>query len=218
MPMYLKRDAIRFIEASVSAISMAVAALGMPRRYDFREVAAENAVAIGLAGVAAELSMSAVIVQAQGEDALKFPTGFYKTGSHIVDDFKKLVGSQIPKMMFLTQGIEEPSAHIAKLLEMASKLKLLTKLRAGGLHAGRGPSMDVSIACVNDVIAFISLLGASSRIALNHCLVRGSLKTVSIQQVKTVCMELILLILALTKTKTFSSLNAKTLLMELLKT
>ena len=166
MPMYLKRDAIRFIEASVSAISMAVAALGMPRRYDFREVAAENAVAIGLTGVAAELSMSAVIVQAQGEDALKFPTGFYKTGSHIVDDFKKLVGSQIPKMMFLTQGIEEPSAHIAKLLEMASKLKLLTKLRAGGLHAGRGPSMDVSIACVNDVIAFISLLGASSRIGL----------------------------------------------------
>ena len=108
MPMYLKRDAIRFIEASVSAISMAVAALGMPRRYDFREEAAENAVAIGIAGVAAELSMSAVIVQAQGEDALKFPTGFYKTGSHIVDDFKKLVGSQIPKMMFLTQGIEEP--------------------------------------------------------------------------------------------------------------
>ena len=42
----------------------------------------------------------------------------------------------------------------------------------------------------------------------------NSLKTVSIQQVKTVCMELILLILALTKTKTFSSLNAKTLLME----
>ena len=41
MPMYLKRDAIRFIEASVSAISMEVAALGMPRRYDFREVAAE---------------------------------------------------------------------------------------------------------------------------------------------------------------------------------
>lgn len=64
MPMYLKRDAIRFIEASVSAISIAVAALGMPRRYDFREEAAENA--IGLAGVAAELSMSAVIVQAQG--------------------------------------------------------------------------------------------------------------------------------------------------------
>lgn len=37
MPMYLKRDAIRFIEASVSAISMAVAALGMPRRYDLEK-------------------------------------------------------------------------------------------------------------------------------------------------------------------------------------
>lgn len=164
MPMYLKRDAIRFFEASVSAISMAVTALGMPRRYEFREEAAENAISIGLAGVAAELSMSAVIVQAQGENALKFPTGFYKTGSHIVDDFKKLVESQVPKMMFLTQGVKEPSTQIANILEMTSKLKLIIKLRAGGLHAGRGPSTDVSIACVNDVIAFIRLLGASSRI------------------------------------------------------
>lgn len=164
MPMYLKRDAIRFFEASVSAISMAVMALGMPRRYEFREKAAENAISIGLAGVAAELAMSAVIVQAQGEDALRFPTGFYKTGSHIVADFKKLVESQVPKMMFLTQGIKEPSLQIANILEMTSKLKLIIKLRAGGLHAGCGPSMDVSIACVNDVIAFIRLLGASSRI------------------------------------------------------
>ena len=158
MPMYLKRDAIRFFEASVSAISMAVTALGMPRRYEFREKAAENAISIGLAGVAAELAMSAVIVQAQGEDALRFPTGFYKTGSHIVADFKKLVESQVPKMMFLTQGIKEPSLQIANILEMTSKLKLIIKLRAGGLHAGCGPSMDVSIACVNDVIAFIRLL------------------------------------------------------------
>lgn len=164
MPMYLKRDAIRFIEASVSAISMAVTSLGMPRRYEFREEAAENAVAIGLAGVAAELSMSAIIVQAQGEMALKFPSGFYKTGTHIVDDFKKLVASQVPKMMFLTQGVEKPSEHIIKLVDMASKMKLLTKLRAGGLHAGRGPSMDVSIACVNEVLDFISLLGTSYRI------------------------------------------------------
>ncbi len=164
MPMYLKRDSIRFLEASVSAISLAVASVGLPQRYEFREDSAEYAIAIGLAGVAAELSMSSVIVQAQGEDALKFPTGFYKTGSNIVDDFRKLVISQVPKMVFLTQGIEKPSEHIEELLNVTSKLKLLVKLRAGGLHAGRGPSADVCIACINNVIHFIELLGESSRI------------------------------------------------------
>ena len=76
MPMYLKRDSIRFLEASVSAISLAVTSVGLPQRYEFREESAEYAIAIGLAGVAAELSMSSVIVQAQGEEALKFPSGF----------------------------------------------------------------------------------------------------------------------------------------------
>ena len=164
MPMYLKRDSIRFLEASVSAISLAVTSVGLPQRYEFREESAEYAIAIGLAGVAAELSMSSVIVQAQGEEALKFPSGFYKTGSNIVDDFRKLVISKIPKMVFLTQGIEKPAEYIDELLDATSKLKLLIKLRASGLHAGRGPSADVCIACVNSVIHFIELLGESSRI------------------------------------------------------
>lgn len=128
MPMYLKRDAIRFIEASVSAISMAVAALGMPRRYDFREVAAENAVAIGLAGVAAELSMSAVIVQAQGEDALKFPTGFYKTGSHIVDVGDLLI--KLVENVYSFQTEESQKYWARTLCECATELE-----DARGLYA-----------------------------------------------------------------------------------
>ena len=104
MPMYLKRDTIRLLEASVESISLAVAALGLPRRYESREPASENSIAIGLAGVSAELAMSAIIVQAKGEQALRFPSNFYKTGSHIVDDFRLLITSQIPKMVFLTQN------------------------------------------------------------------------------------------------------------------
>ena len=144
MPMYLKRDTIRLLEASVESISLAVAALGLPRRYESREPASENAIAIGLAGVSAELAMSAIIVQAKGEQALRFPSNFYKTGSHIVDDFRSLITSQIPKMVFLTQNVKNPADHISRILELSSKFKLLTKSRAGGLHAGKGPSRDVS--------------------------------------------------------------------------
>lgn len=58
---------------------MAVAALGLPKKIRFqREESAENAIAVSLAGVAAELSMGVVIVQEQGEDALKFSTVFLK--------------------------------------------------------------------------------------------------------------------------------------------
>lgn len=39
--MYLKRDTIRLLEASVESISLAVAALGLPRRYESREPASE---------------------------------------------------------------------------------------------------------------------------------------------------------------------------------
>ncbi|MDF2645357.1 MAG: hypothetical protein K0Q73_1162 [Paenibacillus sp.] len=164
MPMYLKKDSIRLLEASVDALSLSVLSLGLPQRYEFRESVAEYANSIGLAGVSAELAMSSIIVQANGEEALRLPSGFYKTGSHIADDFKKLISSKVPKMVFLTQGLDNPAQHISNIIEISTKFKLLAKLRAGGLHAGRGPSRDVCIACVNDVIKFIMLLGESSRI------------------------------------------------------
>ena len=162
--MYLKRDTIRLLEASVNSICMAVTSLGLPQRYDLREIASENAIAIGLAGVSVELAMSSIIVQAQGEQALCLPSGYYKTGTHIVDDFRTLISSQVPKMLFLTQGIKNPTEHIAKIIDLTSQFKLLTRFRAGGLHAGKGPSRDVCVACVNNVIDFINLLGESSRI------------------------------------------------------
>ncbi|WP_420811121.1 MAG: hypothetical protein ACJ3UO_05635 [Dehalococcoides mccartyi] len=105
--MYLKRDTIRLLEASVNSISMAVTSLGLPQRYELREAASENAIAIGLAGVSVELAMSSIIVQAQGEQALCLPSGYYKTGTHIVDDFKALINSQIPKMLFFDTRNQE---------------------------------------------------------------------------------------------------------------
>ena len=120
MPMYLKRETIRLLEASVSAISMAVAALGLPQRHEIREPVSENAIAIGLAGISAELAMSSIIVQAQGNQSLVLPSGFYKTGKRITEDFKILISSQVPKMVFLTQGIDQPTEHISALKEAFS--------------------------------------------------------------------------------------------------
>ena len=162
--MYLKRNTIRLLEASVEAISLAVMSIGLPQRHELRESASATAAAIGVTGVSVELAMSAIIVQANGEQALKLPSGYYKTGTHIVEDFRSLIASQVPKMIFLTQSVDNGPEHISKILEISKKFKLLTKLRAGGLHAGRGPSRDVCIACINDVISFLHLLGASSRI------------------------------------------------------
>ena len=78
MPMYLKRDTIRLLEASVESISLAVAALGLPRRYESREPASENSIAIGLAGVSAELAMSAIIVKVSRH--FVFPQIFIRRG------------------------------------------------------------------------------------------------------------------------------------------
>lgn len=164
MPMYLKKDTIRLLEASVEAISLAVTSLGLPQRHLFREGSAQNSISIGLAGVSAELAMSAIIVQAKGENALRQPSGFYKTGGIIVDDFKELVNSKIPKLLFLTKNVDKPLEHISYILTASSKFKMLAKSRAGGLHAGIGPSRDVSVACANEVINFLKLLGESSRI------------------------------------------------------
>jgi hypothetical protein len=164
MPMYLKRDSIRLLEASTDAISMAVLALGLPRQYEKRPDASENAIAIGLAGVAAELAMSSILVQVSGEKSIKLPSGYFKTGGMIYEEFRGLVNSQTPKMVFLTRGTEDIAKHIHDILDASIKLKLLIKLRAGGLHSGRGPSRDVCVVCVNNVIDFIRTLASSARI------------------------------------------------------
>jgi len=164
MPMYLKRDTIRLLEASIKSISIAFIAFGLPKRIELREDTSENAIEIGLVGVAAELALSAIIVQVNGTKTLRLPSGFYKTGTHIVDDFKSLMSTRLPKMAFLTQGVERSSDHIEEIVSNTSKFKLLVKLRAGGLHAGMGPSRDVCVACLNDVLSFLYVLSKSSRI------------------------------------------------------
>lgn len=165
MPMYLCRDTIRLLEASVNSISLAVTAVGLPQRYKYREKSSQHAIAIGLAGVSIELMMSAILVQAFGKKALIQPSGYYKTGGKIVEDFRNLIRSRIPKLIFLTQGVDIPSEHVDSMIKQLPKMNLIIKSRAEGLHAGHGPSRDVTVTTINDTIKFMELLSKSSRIS-----------------------------------------------------
>lgn len=164
MPLLLKKDSIRLFEASVESLSLAIAGLGLPIRIEIREQAARNAAPIGLIGVAAELAMSGILVQAMGQNSLLLASGHYKSGHQILDDFRRLLRNPVPRTAFITQGVANPAAHLQLLYDQTLRFKLLISTRAGGLHAGQGPSRDICIVTANDVVLFLSALRQSSRI------------------------------------------------------
>ena len=164
MPMYLKKDSIRFLESSIETISMAITSLGSPERIDLRNNLAKNSVTIGMTGISAELAMSAILTQANGKKSLLLPSGYYKSASNILEDFKKLIKERNLKISFLIKDVDDMEKMLNDILNKLSKFKLLMPLRASGVHAGIGVSKDVCIVAINNVIDFLSLISKSSRI------------------------------------------------------
>ena len=70
MPLLIRYDAIRLLEASIESLHLAVNSLGAQKRVEFRQPIAEHSIEIGLIGAAAELAMSACVVQAFGPGLL----------------------------------------------------------------------------------------------------------------------------------------------------
>lgn len=164
MPMYLKKDTIRFIEASIEAISMAITSLGLPDRIELRNDLAKNSVTIGMVGISAELAMDSILTQANGSKSLLLPSGYYKSASNILEDFKKLIKERNLKISFLIKDVNDVEQMLNDILKKLTKFKLLMPLRASGVHAGIGVSKDVCIVAINDVIDFLNLISKSSRI------------------------------------------------------
>lgn len=164
MPKLLRRDAVRLFEASVEALDLALVGLGMPRRNSLREETARYAGHIGLIGAAAELAMAGCLVQTFGTEYLMIDRRRFKSGSEILEDFRKLLRNPVPRSMFLTQGVENPKQHLQYLEQCVARFSVLIRSRASGLHAGRSPSRDVCIILARDVADFISALAQSSRI------------------------------------------------------
>lgn len=164
MPMLLKRDSVRMLEASVNSLYLALVGLGLPRKTKNREKSSHYSSEIGLIGVSAELAMSACLVQAYGTKALEKESGKFKTGGHILSDFRKMITSPVPRISFITKGLADPASHLKALQEATYKITTLISARAGGLHAGKGSARDICVILGRDVVGFLQLLSQSSRI------------------------------------------------------
>lgn len=108
--------------------------------------------------------MSSILIQVQGPSALEINNGHFKTGGAILDDFRRLLNNPVPRLGFITKGVQDPGNHLSELLEQTLRFRILISMRAGGLHAGIGPSFEVSITSANDVVNFLEILAKSSRI------------------------------------------------------
>ncbi|WP_146172751.1 hypothetical protein [Geobacter sp. DSM 2909] len=164
MPPLLRRDTIRLLEASIESLQLAITGLGASKRIEFRQPTAEYAIEIGLIGAAAELAMSACLVQALGCSAILWPSGQYKTAGQILDDFRRLIREATINSDFLVQGIVNPAEHRAALINHTIPFRRLFPVRASGLHAGRGLFHEATVVQAGLVADFLEMLGKSSRI------------------------------------------------------
>lgn len=164
MPPLLRFDAIRLLEASLEALDLAVSSLGSQKRIQFRQSSAEYAIEVGLLGAAAELAMSACLVQARGAGAIVWPTGQYKTAGAVLDEFRQLAGQSTAASSFLTEGVADPPTHRQALVDATRGFKRLIPIRAAGLHAGRGLIHEAIVSQANSVAEFLALLAASRRL------------------------------------------------------
>lgn len=164
MPMYLKKDTIRLLEASIETISMAITSLGVPDRIELRSNLVKNSVTIGMVGISAELAMDSILTQANGSKSLLLQSGYYKSAGNVLEDFKKLIKERNLKISFLIKDVDDIDDMLNEILKKIAKFKILMPLRASAVHAGIGVSKDACIVAINDVIDFLNLISKSSRI------------------------------------------------------
>lgn len=164
MPILLKKDSIRLFEASVNSLNLALIGLSLPLRSEPRDKESLYASEIGLVGASAEQAINACMSQIYGLKGLLTPDKKFKSASQIFDEFSSLLKATAPVSNFLIQGVSDGEKHFKDLLSKTSKFRILAKSRAGGLHAGYGPSRDIVLALAKDVSDFLILLAQSTRI------------------------------------------------------
>lgn len=154
MPKYLSNDSIRLLEASLDFYIVAQLTSSFPDLRIRRAPETQYAITMGLLGSCVELLAKACLVQAKGSEMVK-RNGFYKYGKEIIDEFKKGIQENDKDFSFLWEKIDEPDIFQDNIKDFLSKSRFLQDLRAHGFHAGKGPSRDVTVQCLNDIYAFI---------------------------------------------------------------
>lgn len=154
-------------EGAVSALSAACLSLGSDKGRRLRNSDAENAIELGLVGVAAELSMAACLIQVQGK-LIRSDSGKFPTYAEIRSRFLRLLQERVPGSNFMFAGIENIEEHHNGLINHVRCFAALGPLRAAALHGGHGLLHEAVVAKANEVSDFLAMLARSSRI--RHCL------------------------------------------------
>lgn len=164
MPQYLRTSSVRLIEASQEALHLAFVGLGLPVRQQLRVGAAQFAASAGLIGAAVEQALSAILVQALGEDALMSSRTQFKSAREVLQEVRAMLLAPPPRASFLTYGLPDSAAHRQELHRATEGFTLIIGERAAGLHAGQGPSHAVAMVQARKVLVFYNLLARSSRV------------------------------------------------------
>ena len=164
MPRYLRSSAVRLLESSMEALSLAITGLGIPIRNALRVPSSQYAAVIGLLGTSAEQALGAIQVQVEGDEALMQSASQYKSARQTLEDVRSLLRNPVPRASFLTVGKDDSAAHRERLLNATDVFSLLLTERAAGLHSGQGPSREVTLIACQRVHQFLRLLAESSRI------------------------------------------------------
>lgn len=166
MPQFLSRSTVRLLEASLDNLALAMTSAAMPLRHVPKSNEAAFSPVVGLAGVAAEQLLSAIILQIEGDRAALGPDGKYKTAGQVLWEVRRLLTQPpVARANFLTAGVGDPAAHRQALLAASDSFGLIIKQRAGALHGGLGVSRGVALLAIRKVHSFLTLLAESQRIS-----------------------------------------------------
>src|SRR5690348_5540389 len=111
MPQFLRRDAVRLLEASAESLTLALTGLSVPPRLRLRESAALYAPHTGLTGAAVEQAMAGCLIHVHGPEFLLAAENKYKSGREILQDFRALTRDRPIRASALVTGIPNPAEH-----------------------------------------------------------------------------------------------------------
>lgn len=117
MPHLLKRETRQRIAVSCQALRLAFHELATPRAAASGRQPGAGALEMGLIGVAAELALSACLIEVSGVEAvLRDGKGsMFLTAGEALAKFKELLASAAPKVGVLTAEVENPKEHLRAL-------------------------------------------------------------------------------------------------------
>ncbi|MDD7913147.1 hypothetical protein [Polaribacter ponticola] len=164
MPRLLKNDTVRLIEASIESLGLAQVGICAFRRDVLKMEQVRYSPEIGLIGTSIELAMSSILIQALGKKSIyrDYKNAKYKTASEILSDFRTLLKQSSSNILFLSNGINNSTEHIDKILALTNRFQIIITGRANGLHNGYGLNYDLVASLFQNVSAFLKLVGLSN--------------------------------------------------------